>query len=188
MPELSDPTEWVDKYGDALYRYAMLRLKGDAALAEDLVQEALLAALQARQRFAGQSSEKTWLISILKHKILDYFRKAGRELQSEDIEAVAAQQDRQFDGRGHWQITLSSWDNPDQSLEQQAFQQILADCISYLPERMADALILREFQEMDNDSLCKALDISTTNNLWVMLSRARMRLRDCLDKNWFSAS
>ena len=184
MHQNSDPSTWVDRYGDALYRYALLRVR-EPTIAEDLVQETFLAALTARQRFAGDSSEKTWLTGILKHKIIDYFRKNKHEQSNDDIDALARQQDACFDERGHWLTTIDSWDDPEQSLQQQAFHRILSECVAMMPAKLADLFILHEFRDMDNDSLCKALDISSTNNMWVMMSRARMRLRDCLDKNWF---
>lgn len=185
MHQTSDPSTWVDLYGDALYRYALLRLR-DPAVAEDIVQETFLAALSARQRFSGQSSEKTWLIGILKHKVIDHFRKHGREQHNDDIDALTRQQDACFDESGHWQTELDAWHDPEQSLEQHAFYRTLTDCVARMPEKLADLFILHVFRDMDNETLCKTLDISTTNNMWVMLSRARMRLRDCLNRHWFN--
>jgi len=180
----SDPNSWVAQYGDALYRYALLRLR-DTGAAEDVVQETFLSALKARKRFAGLSSEKTWLIGILKHKVIDHFRKHKHQHLSEDINSLADQQNRYFDESGHWKNDIEGWSNPDNALDELAFIAILNQCIEALPPRLAQTFILRELEDHDNETLCKALDISTTNNLWVILSRARTQLRACLDKNWF---
>ena len=180
----TDPDTWLQRYGDDLYRYALMRLR-DPSVAEDMVQETLLAALKARQRFAGQSTEKTWLIGILKHKIVDHFRRSRREQSLEDIEGAADRQEAYFDDRGHWNTAIQAWERPAEALEQEEFRQVLADCIADLPQRFADLYILREINGMPSEEVCKVLDISTTNNLWVMLSRARMRLRRCLELRWF---
>ncbi len=182
---ISDPNSWVAQHGNALYRYALLKMR-DQSQAEDMVQEAFLAALKARDRFSGQSSEKTWLIGILKHKIIDHFRKHKREQPSDDIEALAEQLDQQFDHTGHWNLSLTRWQNPDQAHENSEFWKVFAACIAHLPDHLADLFILREIKGLTTDEICKLLEISTTNNMWVMLSRARMRLRNCLDSRWFN--
>jgi len=184
---LSDPETWVSQHGDAMYRYALMRLN-NPAVAEDLVQETFLAALKARDNFAGKSSEKTWLIGILKHKIIDYFRKNSREQPVEDINTEADRQDEFFDEEGHWNTTFGVWNRPNEALEQKEFWQIFSSCISDLPAHLADLYILREINGMQTDEVCKVLNISTTNNLWVMLSRARMRIRRCLEAHWFNAT
>lgn len=183
---VSEPRTWVEQYGDALYRYALLRLQ-DPALAEDLVQETFLAALKARERFAGRSSEKTWLIGILKHKMADHLRRQRRTRETGDIEAESDRlQAELFDRKGHWAIAPGAWDNPDGSLESARFWEAFRACISALPSHLADLFILREINELPGDEICKVLEISTTNNMWVMLSRTRMRLRQCLEERWFS--
>ena len=186
MSKLSDPGLWLDRYGDALYRHALLRLR-NSELAEDMVQETLLAAYESRERFAGNSTEKTWLFSILKHKIIDTLRKASREQPLyQDVEQFQDLMEESFDGRGHWKSDVSQWSDPDKSLEQQAFWKILDKCISQLPPHLATLFMLRELDGLSSEEICKEMNISTTNNLWVMLSRTRLRLRKCLDINWFS--
>ncbi len=185
MSITSEPSEWLDKYGDALYRYAMVRLR-DSMLAEDMVQETLLAAVQAHGRYAGQSSEKTWLTGILKHKIVDHLRKARRELPlGDDIDTAADRTDELFTRRGHWNIDISQWSDPDKALEQKEFWRIFSECIEHLPPRMGDALMMRELDGLSTEEICQELAVDTTNNLWVILSRARMRMRQCLDAHWF---
>ncbi len=185
---LSDPNHWPDLYGDTLYRHALFRLR-DPMAAEEMVQETFLAALQARDRFAGNSSEKTWLIAILKYKIIDHIRKAVRERpHDEELQSIDSLEQESFDGRGHWQINVGRWSNPDNSLENEQFWQILNDCIKRLPPRMATLFIMREIDGMESDEICQELALSSTNNLWTLLSRMRMRLRQCLEQNWFGTS
>lgn len=177
-----DPHRWLDLHGDALFRYAMLRLR-DTMLAEDMVQETLLAAVQGYARYSGQSSERTWLIGILKHKIIDHLRKAQRETPLGD--ELADRLDDLFDEHGHWRIDIGAWGEPERALEQGEFWRVFSACIEHLPRRQADAILLREIDGLDGEAICKELGIATTNNLWVILSRARLRLRQCLDANWF---
>jgi RNA polymerase sigma-70 factor (ECF subfamily) len=185
--ELSLPEQWLPLYGDVLYRYGVSRVR-DSDIAEDLVQETLLAALKAKDNYVGQASEQTWLIGILKHKIIDHFRKISREnLQELDELSVSAEErenDCFFNQKGSWLTNLSTWSKPEQSLEQEEFLTILDKCIERLPPRMAQLFILRELEGMNSEEICDVLSISTLNNLWVMLSRVRVQLRHCLDKNW----
>ncbi|MCF6204693.1 MAG: sigma-70 family RNA polymerase sigma factor [Methylococcaceae bacterium] len=187
--ELSLPEQWLPLYGDILFRYGVSRVR-DSDIAEDLVQETLLAALKAKDNYIGQSSEKTWLIGILKHKIIDYFRKTSREnLQELDELSVAAEElgnDSFFNQKGSWLTNLSTWSKPEQSFEQEEFLAILEQCIERLSPHMAQLFILREVEDMSSEEICDVLSISTLNNLWVMLSRIRGQLRLCLDKNWIN--
>jgi len=185
MSAVSDPSTWVAQHGDALFRYALMKMR-DESQAEDMVQETFLAALKAREKFSGNSSEKTWLIGILKHKIIDHFRKHKREQSSDDIESLTEQLDRQFDHTGHWSIPMRGWQEPEQAHEDKEFWKVFAACIAHLPDHLADLFILREVKGLSSEEICKLLEISTTNNMWVMLSRARMRLRGCLDARWFN--
>lgn len=183
---LSKPEQWLDLYGDILYRYGYARLRNPDA-AEDLVQETLLAALRARDRYAGQASEQTWLIGILKHKIIDHFRKISKESsQDYDNGAAIEGEDEFFDEKGNWQHDVSSWSKPDKSLEQSQFFDVLQRCIERLPPKSAQLFVLREIDGVDTEEICVAMSI-TSNNFWVMMSRTRVRLRHCLDLNWFNA-
>ncbi|MCC6302489.1 MAG: sigma-70 family RNA polymerase sigma factor [Gammaproteobacteria bacterium] len=173
----------MERHGNILYRYALLRTQ-DAALAEDLVQETFLAALGARARFSGQSSEQTWLIGILKHKLIDHFR-SGARLEQERVDDTAYL-DGLFGPSGHWAQPPAAWADPEGALEAQDFWRVFRTCIRNLPAHLADLFILRELSELPSQDVCKVLEISTTNNMWVMLSRARVRLRECLDRHWFN--
>jgi len=181
--ELSTPEQWVELHGDILYRFALARVS-EPEIAEDLVQETLLAALKAKENYSGKSSERTWLIGILKHKTMDFFRKASRDRVEEFDEQVLANEDDYFNQKGHWQVEFSSWSKPDKSMEQTQFLSVLQQCIARLPERMAQLFMLSEFDEMTNEQICESMSISTMNNFWVMQSRIRVQLRHCLDINW----
>ncbi len=179
--------QWVDEHGDALFSYALSRLKNRSS-AEDVVQEAFLAAFRARDKFSGTSSVRTWLIGILKHKIVDLIRKEGREQPLDEIEEIDATEELFFDRKGHWRIKPVEWQvNPGKVLEQKEFMAVLFQCLEHLPDRLHRLFVLRELEDCDTDFICKELQITPTN-LWVMLHRARVRLRGCLTENWFGGS
>jgi RNA polymerase sigma-70 factor (ECF subfamily) len=182
-----DPEVWVDQHGDYLYRFALARIN-DPSAAEDLVQETFLAALVARKNFESRSGVRTWLTAILKHKIVDYFRKNSKEQAREDIETIGEAIDSLFDNTGQWKIKPGKWYvNPMKIYEQKEFLKILYACLAKLPERLANAFVLREMEGLSTEEICKALDVSATNS-WVMLYRARMGLRGCLEMHWFNSN
>lgn len=176
-----DPSRWLDEHGDALFAFAMLRIN-NRATAEDLVQETLIAGMQAN--FKGQSSERTWLIGILKNKIVDFIRKHHREVTA-DFGPDMPEFDQAFDETGHWRAQLGAWAEPARDAENDALKVALAECIAALPDRMRTLFVLREVDGLDTEWLVKELDLSSKNNLWVILSRARERLRSCLQASWF---
>ncbi|HMS41745.1 MAG TPA: sigma-70 family RNA polymerase sigma factor [Pyrinomonadaceae bacterium] len=185
-----DATVWVERHGDYLFAFALSRVR-DEFLAEDLVQETLLAAMQTRQNFQEKSSEKTWLCGILKHKIIDHFRKSCRETELTDEEADMSSYDYLFrdEGvwKGHWttQARPIVWnENPEKCLEHTEFRGILSHCLGELPERVANCFTMREIDGFDSAEICMILGISP-NNFWVMMHRARLHLRRCIDFNWF---
>lgn len=186
---LSDPQLWVEQYGDYLFRCALLRVR-DRVVAEDLVQETFLAALQAQDRFAGQSSERSWMVGILKHKIVDRFRKDIREQPAEDPAGLEErlEDDGSFDDDGHWKLDQTApmdWpDHPGSVLERKQFWEALQRCVGKLPPKMAKVFTLREVDEVESDTICEMLNVSTSN-LWVLLHRARKQLRQCLEINFF---
>jgi RNA polymerase sigma-70 factor (ECF subfamily) len=183
---IGNPEKWVDEYGDFLYRYALSRVR-DPSVAEDLVQETFLAALRASENFKGRSTGRTWLIAILKHKIVDYIRKKIREPSSDKIETLSDLADSDFNDKGEWQIRPFKWAiNPDKIYEQKEFFDVLYICLAELPERLAEAFMLREMDGLSTEEVCKALSITATNS-WVMLYRARMSLRRCLENKWLNA-
>ena len=169
-----------------LLRYASLQLR-DAAAAEDAVQEALLAALAGEANFAGRSNLRTWLTGILKHKIVDTIRRQSRERPASDLEPEgdAGEFDALFDRRGHWQDAPAAWQQPEGSLQQKQFFAALEACLGALPERTARVFMMREHLGLETAEICKELGITATH-CWVMLHRARMALRLCLETNWFA--
>ena len=172
-----NPVGWLEQHGDYLYAFALSRLHNQAA-AEDLVQETLLSAFESYQRFSGNSSEKTWLTGILKHKIIDYYRRASREIVWETDETDF------FDESGRWRESPADWNaTPESLLERKEFQTILQKCLSDLPENLATVFTLREIQGLKTKEICEILNISP-NNLWVLLHRARLQLRQAIENKW----
>jgi len=162
-----------------LLRYATLQLR-DAAAAEDAVQETLLAALAGETGFAGRSNLRTWLTGILKHKIVDAIRRMSRETAvgtDEEFDAL-------FDERGHWIDMPRAWTDPDASLEQKEFFAVLEECLARLPAKTSQAFMLREHMGLETTDICKELSVTPTH-VWVLLHRARLALRMCLETNWF---
>lgn len=189
----TDPEHWVDRYGDCLFKYAIVRLR-DSSLAEDMVQETFLAALRGRQRFEGRSAEQSWLIGILKNKIYDYYRRAGRETSFTNLEFYADEERERFSrtglSKGGWihELGPSAWSQDSvTTLANQEFWKTLHDCTSKLPHTIAAAFTLREMDGLETNDICEILGISP-NNLWVMLHRARMALRSCLEIHWFGTA
>jgi len=188
MPEQHSPERWLDEHGAALYKYALVHTR-DEHRAEEAVQETLLAALQALDRFTGRASVRTWLIGILKHKIMDMFRRDAREVALDEPDEVveeAAMEDN-FAPDGHWSTRLADWGDPVRALESSQFMAILQRCLDALPPRLARLFLLREVMEEDSENICKELAITPTN-LWTMLHRSRLGLRQCLDRNWVGAA
>lgn len=180
-----DPVE-LDAHRTALMRFAVLQVR-DGTVAEDLVQETLLAALTASKGFTGGSSVRTWLTGILRHKIIDHFRRAGRE-QSLDLFAEDSgtdDVDAMFrDGR-YVQIP-ADWGDPERLLSDRRFMEALERCVQGLPVAASQAFLMRELMGFETEEICKELGISATN-CWVLLHRGRMRLRACLEKTWVGA-
>lgn len=190
---LSDPSTWVDQHGDYLFRYALMRLR-DRSIAEETVQETFLAALQAKSKFSGNSSEKTWLIGILKHKIIDHFRKHRREVSLEDTQLLPSEREETFRTTGEWvghwaqHAAPSDWGaDPIKTLQKREFWQALEQALQTLPPRLAQVFVLREMDEMSSAEICNLLEI-TESNLWVMLHRSRMQLRRALELNYLNRS
>ena len=163
-----------------LLRYASLQLR-DRDAAEDAVQETLLAALAGEAGFGGRSNLRTWLTGILKHKIVDAIRRLTRDspgaVEDGDLDAL-------FDSGGHWLEMPAAWDNPDASLEQKEFFAVLENCLGGLPAKTAQVFMMREHLGYETGEICKEVGLTPTH-CWVLLYRARVALRECLQKNWF---
>jgi RNA polymerase sigma-70 factor (ECF subfamily) len=184
MPPAADFRSQIEALRPYLLRFASLQLR-DAAAAEDAVQEALLAALAGASGFAGRANLRTWLTGILKHKIVDAIRRQAREprLPDEPQEALA-DFEALFQRNGHWAERPALWADPDGALEQAQFFRALERCLERLPARTARAFMMREHLGLETPEICKELDITPTH-CWVMLYRARMTLRECLQQTWF---
>ncbi len=176
-----------DTHRRYLLRVAQLQLR-DTDLAEDVVQETLVAALVARDGFSRRSSVKTWLTGILKHKIVDAIRQKQRQpiiLATFEDETDLDDFDPLFKDNGAWEAPPADWGDPENALSRREFMDIMELCLDRLPPNTARVFMMREIMELETDEICKELTI-TANNLWVILYRARMALRHCLDQNWFA--
>jgi RNA polymerase sigma-70 factor (ECF subfamily) len=177
-----DTSRWVEEHGDALYRYALLRVS-NADLAGDLVQDTFLSALRGIGGFRGGSSVRTWLIGILKHKIIDHYRRNRIEVLSSDLPPGT-----EGDDLDHVERASAKWSEaPSQLVENQEFWATFSRCLAGLPEAHRRAFSMREFDGLPGEEICKVLGVTPTN-LWVMLHRARAKLRRCLELNWFEGT
>jgi RNA polymerase sigma-70 factor, ECF subfamily len=191
--QLCNPTVWVDNYGDCLFRYAMSHVR-DTQIAEDLVQETFLAALVSQNGFLGGSSEQTWLVGILKHKVIDYYRAVRRRNTvtgfsdfSNDDPADPGDTESIVE-RTRTDAPLEEWHiDPGICTQQKAFWNVFQGCLSKLSPRLASAFALKEIEQLDTREICAHLNV-TEGNLWVMLHRARAYLRGCLEANWLNKS
>jgi RNA polymerase sigma-70 factor (ECF subfamily) len=178
------PEKWVNNHGDYLYNYAYSRVQSKE-IAEDLVQDTFIAALKAAESFKGKSTEITWLISILKRKVIDYYRKSSTKKEISSTEYVSPFQD---DGlwKGHWNMERAPkvWPSEmEDPLLQEEFRNILEICLSVLPEKWKAVFVLKFIEEVESDEVCKELDC-TPSNFWVILYRTRLKLRECIENKW----
>ena len=181
---VAEPECWVDRHGDVLYRYALLRLRS-ADRAADVVQETFVEALRARASFAGKSSERTWLIGILRHKIIDQVRRLARAPGGSNGVPLDAALELEFDQRGRWRTGPSAWNcDPSHSVEIREFWEVFGGCLAKLPKGIAEAFFMRELDGMTAAEIQEVLGISPAN-FWKRLHRARLLLRQCLESGWF---
>lgn len=187
MKSKYDPRQWLDEHGDILYRFALARLR-QSELAEDMVQETFLSAIQSAESFSEKSSIRTWLIGILKNKIFDYYRKYWREVpftQLDSNEKSLEDELGYFNQKGMWQNHKpESWSNPKEFLDQKEFWNVFKQCNDGLPERLRIVFSLRELDHLKSEEVCQVLNITATN-FWKMMQRARVHLRQCLENHWF---
>jgi RNA polymerase sigma-70 factor (ECF subfamily) len=186
-----DLARQIERHRGYLMRVAQLQLR-DRDLADDVVQDTLLAALSGGG-FAGKSSLKTWLTGILKHKIVDAIRRKQREPAAVaafgdiDAELDIDDFDALFKANGAWESKPADWGDPEGALSQRQFFDVMDFCLEKLPPNTARVFMMREVMELESEEICAELSI-TANNLWVILYRARMALRECLEKNWFEGA
>jgi len=183
FPHTINPEIWVDAYGRSLFKYALFRLR-NAELAEEKIQETFLAALQSRHRFQGQSTEKVWLISILKRKIFDYFREKNRHGHFGGTVSLEGLSCDAPDCQKMKAVRLNSGSlDPLTVCEQKEFLKNVRRALSKLPKRQATVFILRDVMELSRDEICELMNISVCN-LYIMIHWARQRLRHILKFEW----
>ena len=181
-------THWVEEYSDALFKFACVRV-GDRETAKDLVQETFLSALQNVESFRGESSQETWLTAILKNKIIDYYRKrkASKSIPLIDEDGTS-ELDKYFDEEGEWKSSAGpvSWNASGyQILRSKEFLEILQKCLSKLSDHGRSVFVLKYLDELDSEEICKQLDVTTSNH-WVIMHRAKLQIRQCIEKNWIN--
>jgi RNA polymerase sigma-70 factor (TIGR02943 family) len=188
MTDKTSPSTWVESYADSLFNFAIVRTS-DRELAKDLVQETFISALENIRSFRGDSSEKTWLTSILKNKIIDYYRrKCGDKTVPLSFVAALSDDDQFFDGNGHWRSELSprEWGEAPAEARAEEFRETLQRCLARLTAQCRGVFTLKYIDELESDEVCKELGISSSN-YWVIIYRAKLQLRQCLEKNWLNA-
>lgn len=179
-----NPERWVQDHGDYLYNFAYFRVQ-NKEVSEDIVQETFVSALKAKDSFRGESAELTWLLAILKRKVVDYFRKQSTLKQKAFSDYSSPFKD---DGmfEGHWIADRAPVDwgfNADSGLNNEEFQQILDICLSMLPPKWRSVFILKFMEEISSDEVCKETGC-TPSNFWVIIHRARLKLRECIENKW----
>ncbi|ARV15737.1 sigma-70 family RNA polymerase sigma factor [Polaribacter sp. SA4-12] len=181
---LLNTDKWIDNYADYMYNYAVVRVN-DSDLAKDLVQDTFFAGLKSAKNFQGKSTERTWLISILKRKIIDHYRKINSKKGQAEVR-INFYDDGENEGNWLEERVPQSWDNQsEKSIENQELKSQLESCIDALPEKYAMVFRMKTIQEFETEEICKELDI-TASNLWVIIHRARTQLRKCMEDNWFN--
>ena len=178
----TDLVQWVDNFTNDLYSWALHKVSDDE-LAKDLVQDTFLVASEKLASFKGNSSPKTWLFSILNHKIIDYYRKKVKQATSLDYNSES----RFFDTDQSWlaEKQPKDWLNDDSNLlDDSEFQVVLKKCLEALPEKWNTCVKLKYLMNKDGEEICQELNI-TPSNFWQIVHRAKLQLRDCVETNWF---
>ncbi len=176
-----NPEKWVDNYADYLYNYTIVRVN-DPIVTQDIVAETFLAGLKAKENFKGEASERTWLISILKRKIIDFYRRSNSEKGKAEINMSF----QNPDSEGDWleENAADPFDRTAENLiENEELRLAILECMSALPDRQAEIFTMKTIDGVETDVICKEFNI-TPSNLWVIIHRARKSLMDCLTENW----
>ncbi|WP_274473831.1 sigma-70 family RNA polymerase sigma factor [Mangrovimonas aestuarii] len=178
-----NPKKWVNRYADYLFNYTITRVN-DRIVAQDLVQETFLAGLKSMKNFKGQASERTWLVSILKRKIIDHYRRINSKKGQAEVRINYRSYE---DEEGDWleeQVADERYRNIEEEFENSELGDAIYECIDKLPEKQAQVFMMKTIQGLDTDTICNELKI-TPSNLWVIIHRARTALANCLKDNWF---
>ena len=184
MDNVADPKKWLALYGDLMYQYCLPRVN-DTMAAEDLVQETFLSALKGLDTYRGEASEKNWIFAILKNKIIDHYRKKAKEQSVITASDSPFNDDKWFNEDGHWNENSmpKDWYATEDPTERKELQKIINLCKDNLRTLQQQVFILKYMEELDSDEICKVLEI-TASNFWVLIHRARLQMRGCVEKNW----
>lgn len=177
-----NPNKWIERYSDYLFNYTITRVN-DREIAKDLVQETFFASLKSMKNFKGEATERTWLISILKRKIIDYYRKINSNKGKAEVRMNYIADDQE----GEWleeRVADEGYLNALETIENSELGDAIYDCLSKLPEKQATVFKMKTILGYETDVICNELNI-TPSNLWVIIHRARMQMVECLEKNWF---
>ncbi len=178
-----NPNKWVDMYCDYLFNYTISRVN-DREVAQDLVQDTFLAGLKAKDNFKGEASERTWLISILKRKIIDYYRKINSKKGKAEVR-ITYNDDSDRDGNWMEENLSDIFDkNAEDSIQNEELGDAIHDCLNKLPEKQANIFKMKTILQYETETICNELQI-TPSNLWVIIHRARTAMANCLKENWF---
>ena len=180
---LIDPNNWIDRYSDYLFNYTISRVN-DKEIAQDIVQDTFFAGLKSMKNFKGEASERTWLISILKRKIIDHYRKINSKKGKTE---VRMSYNSDIESEGDWleeQVSDSSENNAEEILINEELGTAILNCLSKLPKKQGEVFKMKTIQGFDTDVICNEFNI-TASNLWVIVHRARTALANCLKENWF---
>ena len=178
-----EPNKWIERYSDYLFNYTISRVN-DRDMAQDLVQDTFLAGLKSMANFKGEASERTWLISILKRKIIDYYRKINSNKGKAEVR-MSYNSDSETEGDWLEERVADPFDKTaEDTIENSELGMAIHDCIGKLPEKQATVFKMKTLLGYETEAICNELDI-TASNLWVIIHRARTAMADCLEKNWF---
>lgn len=177
-----DPDKWIDRYSDYLYNFTITRVN-DREIAKDLVQDTFFASLKSMKNYKGEASERTWLISILKRKIIDHYRK----INSIKGKAEIRMDFKSEDDEGNWleeRVADQQYKTAEDNLMNEELGEAIFNCLSKLPEKQATVFRMKTIEGLETETICNELNI-TASNLWVIVHRARIVMADCMEKNWF---
>ena len=182
-PSVLEPSAWVDRYSDYLFRYAYSRLR-DQNAAEEVVQETFLSGVRYAEQFSGRGTERSWLLGILKRKLIDYIRRRNKHAGATPYENETDLTAQLFDAGGNWKSGGINWSiGPSQKMEMSELWGVVKGCLKSLPQSQADVFTLSVIEEMDSADICKELGISSSN-FWVRMHRARLGLATCVNEKW----
>lgn len=179
------PEQWIDKYGDQLLRYALLRIP-ERDIARDLVQDTFVTALKSIESFRGELSEKNWLFLILRSRMMDYYKKKKEYLAPDNTSNSDKDDLDFFDEKGSWlKDKLPQEWTTDRTLQTNEFMQVFEQCMNLLKINQKEAFAMKYVEGLDSEKICKELNV-TSSNYWVLIHRAKLQLRDCLEKKWIN--